>query len=147
MKTIQGAFSLALRNKSRTREAPTPTNISTNSDPEMLKKGTAASPAMALASSVLPVPGWPINSTPLGMRAPMAVNFSGALEERNDFLQFFFGFFDTGYVVEHHAGFSFHLKSSLGAAKIHGVTRARRRATKDHQQAKNQNQRQQRVGG
>ncbi len=40
--------------RSRTREAPTPTNISTNSDPEMEKNGTPASPAIALASSVLP---------------------------------------------------------------------------------------------
>ncbi len=44
-------------NRSRTREAPTPTNISTNSEPEMEKNGVPASPAMALASSVLPVPG------------------------------------------------------------------------------------------
>lgn len=43
----------------------------------MLKKGTPASPAMALASRVFPVPGGPTNSTPLGMRAPTAVNRSG----------------------------------------------------------------------
>ena len=43
-------------NRSRTREAPTPTNISTNSDPEMEKNGTPASPAIAFASRVLPVP-------------------------------------------------------------------------------------------
>mmetsp|Transcript_2194 Transcript_2194/g.7850 ORF Transcript_2194/g.7850 Transcript_2194/m.7850 type:complete len:390 (-) Transcript_2194:454-1623(-) len=78
-KTMQGAFSLAFLKRSRTREAPTPTNISTNSEPEMEKKGTPASPAMALASSVLPVPGGPTSSTPLGMRAPTAVNFSGRL--------------------------------------------------------------------
>ena len=44
-------------NRSRTREAPTPTNISTKSDPEMLKNGTPASPATAFARRVLPVPG------------------------------------------------------------------------------------------
>ena len=33
--------------------APTPTNISTKSEPEIEKNGTLASPAMALASSVL----------------------------------------------------------------------------------------------
>jgi hypothetical protein len=37
--------------------APTPTNISTKSDPLMLKNGTPASPDMALARRVLPVPG------------------------------------------------------------------------------------------
>ena len=45
----------------------------------MEKKGTPASPATALASSVLPVPGGPISSTPLGIRAPRALNFSGFL--------------------------------------------------------------------
>ena len=43
-----------------TLEGPTPTNISRNSDPDTLMKGTAASPAVALASSVLPVPGGPV---------------------------------------------------------------------------------------
>mmetsp|Transcript_38915 Transcript_38915/g.86563 ORF Transcript_38915/g.86563 Transcript_38915/m.86563 type:complete len:232 (-) Transcript_38915:550-1245(-) len=76
-KIRQGAFSLAFLNRSRTRDAPTPTNISTNSDPEMEKKGTPASPAMALASRVLPVPGGPTSRQPFGMRAPTAVNLSG----------------------------------------------------------------------
>mmetsp|Transcript_2441 Transcript_2441/g.8245 ORF Transcript_2441/g.8245 Transcript_2441/m.8245 type:complete len:369 (+) Transcript_2441:1806-2912(+) len=76
-KTMQGAFSLAFLKRSLTREAPTPTNISTNSDPEMEKKGTPASPAMALASKVFPVPGGPTRRTPLGILAPTAVNFSG----------------------------------------------------------------------
>ena len=46
-KTMQGALRLAWSNRSRTRLAPTPTNISTNSEPEMEKKGTPASPATA----------------------------------------------------------------------------------------------------
>jgi hypothetical protein len=54
-----GAFCLACSNRSRTREAPTPTNISTKSEPEIEKNGTPASPATARASSVLPVPGGP----------------------------------------------------------------------------------------
>ncbi len=78
---IQGAVSFAFLNKSRTREAPTPTNISTNSEPEILKKGTPASPAIALAKSVFPVPGGPTSNTPLGMRAPTAVNRSGFLRK------------------------------------------------------------------
>jgi len=36
MNTMQGAFSLACLNRSRTLLAPIPTNISTNSEPEML---------------------------------------------------------------------------------------------------------------
>ena len=55
---------------SRTRAAPTPTNISTKSEPEMLKNGTRASPATARASSVLPVPGGPTNNTPFGKWPP-----------------------------------------------------------------------------
>ena len=73
MKTIQGAFSLAWRNKSLTREAPTPTNISTKSDPEREKNGTLASPATALASKVFPVPGGPTSKAPLGILPPRSV--------------------------------------------------------------------------
>lgn len=72
IKTMQGAFSLACLNRSRTLLAPMPTNISTNSDPEMEKKGTSASPATALARRVLPVPGGPTSSTPLGIFAPIS---------------------------------------------------------------------------
>ena len=59
MKTMHGEACLACSNRSRTREAPTPTNISTKSEPEIEKNGTPASPATARASSVLPVPGGP----------------------------------------------------------------------------------------
>ena len=59
--------------------APTPTNISTKSEPLIEKNGTLASPATARASSVLPVPGGPISSTPLGMRPPSFWNFCGSL--------------------------------------------------------------------
>ena len=79
MKTMHGADFLACSNRSRTREAPTPTNISTKSEPEIEKNGTPASPAIARASNVLPEPGGPSNRTPLGMRAPSAWNFLGYL--------------------------------------------------------------------
>ena len=77
MKIMHGAFDLALLNRSRTREAPTPTNISTKSEPDRLKKGTLASPATLLASKVLPVPGGPTSSTPFGILPPSLVYFSG----------------------------------------------------------------------
>ena len=51
-------------NRFRTRAAPTPTNISSNSDPEQKKNGTPASPATARASIVFPVPGGPMRRTP-----------------------------------------------------------------------------------
>mmetsp|Transcript_26495 Transcript_26495/g.61121 ORF Transcript_26495/g.61121 Transcript_26495/m.61121 type:complete len:210 (+) Transcript_26495:977-1606(+) len=77
MKMMHGELSLACLKRSRMRDAPTPTNISTNSDPDADRKGTPASPATALASSVLPVPGGPSSNTPRGARAPTARNLPG----------------------------------------------------------------------
>jgi hypothetical protein len=70
MKIIEGAFCLAFLKRSRTLEAPTPTNISTKSLPEIEKKGTPASPATAFAKRVLPVPGGPTKIAPQGILAP-----------------------------------------------------------------------------
>lgn len=61
MNNIHGACFRANANISRTLDGPTPTNISKNSEPDTLIKGTFASPAVALANNVLPVPGGPIN--------------------------------------------------------------------------------------
>ena len=60
--------------------APTPTNISTKSEPEIVKKGTPASPAIALANSVLPVPGGPTSNAPLGIFPPSLPNFCGSFK-------------------------------------------------------------------
>ena len=81
IKMIQGAFSRACLKRSRTRLAPTPTNISTKSEPEMLKNGTPASPATARASRVLPVPGSPTSRTPLGILPPISVYFLGSFKK------------------------------------------------------------------
>ena len=64
---------------SLTLEAPTPTNISTKSEPEIVKKGTLASPAIALASKVFPVPGDPTIRTPFGIFPPSLWNLDGSL--------------------------------------------------------------------
>ena len=77
IKIIQGAFLLASLNKSLTREAPTPTYSSTKSEPVSEKNGTCASPATALASRVLPVPGGPTSRAPLGSLAPICVYLAG----------------------------------------------------------------------
>ena len=79
MKMMQGALALACTNRSRTRAAPRPTNISTNSDPLRLKNGTPLSPATALARSVLPVPGGPTSRMPRGILPPTRVKRSGSL--------------------------------------------------------------------
>ena len=81
MKMMQGAFFLPCSKRSRTRDAPTPTNISTKSEPLIEKNGTFASPATARASSVLPVPGEPMSSTPFGMRPPSFWNFWGSFRK------------------------------------------------------------------
>ena len=73
MKMIDGALFFAWSNRSRTRLAPTPTIISTNSDADSEKNGTFASPATARASRVLPVPGGPASSTPFGIAPPSRV--------------------------------------------------------------------------
>ncbi len=77
MNTMHGAFSFACWNKSRTRLAPTPTNISTKSEPESEKNGTSASPATAFANRVFPVPGGPMSSAPFGILPPSSVYFFG----------------------------------------------------------------------
>jgi hypothetical protein len=77
MKMMAGATWRAAWKSSRTRLAPTPTIISMNSEALAEKNGTPASPAVARASSVLPVPGAPLKSTPLGARAPTSLYFSG----------------------------------------------------------------------
>ena len=74
---MQGEFFLACANKSLTLEAPTPTNISTKSLPLIIKNGTPASPAIALASKVFPVPGEPTSRIPFGILPPSLVNFLG----------------------------------------------------------------------
>ena len=74
---IHGAFCCAVLNKSRTLDAPTPTNISTKSEPDNEKNGTLASPATALAKSVFPVPGGPTRSAPFGSFAPICTYFCG----------------------------------------------------------------------
>ena len=48
----------------------------------MLRKGTLASPAVAFASRVLPVPGGPTNRAPLGILAPSSLYLPGTCRAR-----------------------------------------------------------------
>ena len=91
---------LALANRSRTREAPTPTIASMNSDAEIEKNAAWASPATARASSVLPVPGRAREQHAVGhapAEAPVAL---GVLEEVDDLRQLGLGLVDAGDVGE-----------------------------------------------
>ena len=81
IKTIHGAFFLACSNISLTLDAPTPTNISTKSEPDIEKNGTFASPATALAKRVFPVPGGPTINTPRGIFPPSFWNLVGSCKK------------------------------------------------------------------
>ncbi len=80
IKIKQGAFFLPCSNISLTRLAPTPTNISTKSEPEIVKNGTFASTSIARARRVLPVPGGPTRRTPFGILPPSLWNLWGSLK-------------------------------------------------------------------
>ena len=77
MNIIHGAIFFALSNNFLTLDAPSPANNSTNSEPLIDINGTFASPAIAFAINVLPVPGFPENNTPCGTFAPISLYFLG----------------------------------------------------------------------
>mmetsp|Transcript_12326 Transcript_12326/g.47921 ORF Transcript_12326/g.47921 Transcript_12326/m.47921 type:complete len:251 (+) Transcript_12326:2211-2963(+) len=81
MKMMHGRHLRAWLNRLRIRAAPTPTNISMKSEPDMDRNGTPDSPAVALARSVLPVPGGPTSSAPRGIFAPRSSYFLGFLRK------------------------------------------------------------------
>ena len=80
-KMMAGACLRAVWNRSRTRAAPTPTNISMKSEPVTEMNGTPASPATARAMSVLPVPGRADQEHALGDAGADLLELAGVLEE------------------------------------------------------------------
>ena len=100
MKMIAGATLRASANSSRTRLAPTPTIISMNSEALALKNGTFASPAVARASSVLPVPGRPGQQHALRRAGAETAILLGVLQEVDDLVDLGLDFVDAGDVVE-----------------------------------------------
>ena len=100
MKTIAGAASFACLNRSRTRDAPIPTIASTNSDADIEKNGAPASPATARASSVFPVPGGPLSSTPCGIAPAEPLVLLGVAQEVDDLGQLRLRLVDPGDVGE-----------------------------------------------
>ncbi|MPM52847.1 hypothetical protein SDC9_99611 [bioreactor metagenome] len=81
MNMMLGASFLALSNIILTLFAPTPTYFSTNSEPLEYMNVAFASPAMALAIKVLPVPGGPYKSIPLGTFASMDLYLSSLFKK------------------------------------------------------------------
>mmetsp|Transcript_23791 Transcript_23791/g.60255 ORF Transcript_23791/g.60255 Transcript_23791/m.60255 type:complete len:298 (-) Transcript_23791:371-1264(-) len=79
MKMMEGECSRAITNNSRTMREPSPMYFCTSSEPETRMKVQSVWCATARASSVLPVPGGPYMSRPLGCAMPSASKSSGCL--------------------------------------------------------------------
>lgn len=82
----------------------------------MEKNGTFASPATALASSVLPVPGGPTSSAPRGSFAADVGILLGIVQEVDDLDEGFFRLVLTGDVSKGDAGGFFHVDLRVGLA-------------------------------
>ena len=91
----------------------------------MVKNGTSASPAMARASSVLPVPGGPTSSTPLGILPPRRWNFCGSLRNSTISCELLLGLVDAGHVVEGDAADLLGQQARAALAEAHGLAAAR----------------------
>ena len=100
MKMMQGAFFLPCSKRSRTREAPTPTNISTKSEPEMEKNGTLASPGDGAGQEGLARPRRAHEQHALGDAAAELLELLGLAQELDDLLQLFLGLVHPGHVLE-----------------------------------------------
>mmetsp|Transcript_10619 Transcript_10619/g.21017 ORF Transcript_10619/g.21017 Transcript_10619/m.21017 type:complete len:273 (-) Transcript_10619:315-1133(-) len=73
MKMMDGEFSRAILNTSRTIRGPSPRYFCTNSDPTTRMKDAFVCEATARAIMVLPVPGGPKSSTPRGGSIPICL--------------------------------------------------------------------------
>ncbi len=78
MNRIEGAIERTSANMSRTRAAPTPDSSWMKSVAATEMKAALASPARALASSVLPHPGGPDTRIPFGGEIPCSSNSEGS---------------------------------------------------------------------
>ena len=103
-KMMAGALSLACSNRSRTREAPTPTNISTKSEPEIEKKGTPASPATALRQQGLAGAGRAVEQHALGDLRADGGGTRRLHQELLDLVELLHGLVRAGDVGEGHRG-------------------------------------------
>ncbi len=103
MKMMAGAASLACLNRSRTRAAPTPTIASTNSDAELVKNGTSASPGRGAREQRLAGAGLTGEQDAARNAPAEALVALRVLEEVDDLEQLVLGLVDAGDVLEGHA--------------------------------------------
>ena len=130
--------------------APTPTNISTKSEPEMVKNGTLASPAMARASKRLAGAGRADQQRAFRNLAAEPLEFVRIFQELDDLLEIFLRLIDAGDILEGDAAMAFGEKLRLGLAEAHGLAAARLHlADEEHPHADQEQRRQpveQRIG-
>jgi hypothetical protein len=99
MKMMQGEFCFACSNRSRTREAPTPTNISTKSEPEIEKNGTPASPRRRARAASCRCPAARRAARPSGC-APERLELLRVLQELLDLVELLDRLVHPGDVAE-----------------------------------------------
>ena len=97
---MQGAFCLACSKRSRTREAPTPTNISTKSEPEMREEGHAGLAGHGPRQQRLAGAGRAEEQHALGDARAELLELLGVLEELLDLVQLLDRLVDAGHVLE-----------------------------------------------
>ena len=90
----------------------------------MVKNGTLASPAMARASSVLPVPGRADHQHALGNLAAELLELARVLEEVDDLADFLLGLVDAGDVGEGHVDLVLAQQARAALAEGHGAAAA-----------------------
>src|SRR5664279_4799706 len=117
MNTMHGAYCFACANRSLTRLAPTPTNISTNSEPDTLKNGTLASPEIARASSVFPQPGRSDQQRALGDLGAHCGELFRVLEVVDEFACLFLGLIQARNILERYAWAIVHEQLGLALAE------------------------------
>ena len=140
MKMMQGAFCLACSNRSRTREAPTPTNISTKSEPLMLKNGHARLAGDGARQQRLAGAGRAEQQDALGDARAELLELLGVLEELLDLVQLLDRLLDAGDVLEGDLGrvdadalgAALAEAHDLGAAALHAAHHEDHEADDEH---------------
>src|SRR6516162_8790658 len=123
MKMIQGAARRACSNRSRTRAAPTPTNISTNSDTEREKKDTPASPATAREQRLAGA-RWADQQHALGNARPEAPERFRVAQKGHDLLKLVFRLVHARNVAERHLGVGFDINLGARFSDCHQAAKA-----------------------
>ncbi len=123
MKTMQGAFCWACWNRSRTRAAPTPTNISTNSEPGEREERHPGLAGGGPGEQGLARARRPHQQHALGNASAQAPVLLRRLQELDDLLQLLHRLVDAGHVLEGHPGVRLHVDAGPRLAEGHHARR------------------------